>query len=144
MSLIDEVRSVEERVIVRLRELAPAVAEYGQLLELAQRLGVADQVEPPVAPGRHALVDASASVSPEPSAAKPKGRGSRRGASAASERRDGRVATRIGKIVAAEPGITVAGLAERLGVPANTLYRPVRRLTDEGSLSKRGRGLHPA
>ncbi|MFL5844476.1 MAG: winged helix-turn-helix transcriptional regulator [Solirubrobacteraceae bacterium] len=173
MSLIDEVRNVEERVIARLRELGPAVAEYQQLLEVAERLGIADRVEPlpafdgsaaPASPapapsgpataktrGRKATARKSTGrkTAARPSAAKRKradapSAAGRRAADAETAQADDQLPGRIVAAVAAEPGITVADLSGKLDVAANLLYRPVRRLTDDGALTKRGRGLHPA
>jgi DNA-binding IclR family transcriptional regulator len=44
----------------------------------------------------------------------------------------------------AKPGTTITELATILDMPATSLYRPVRDLTDAGTLIKRGRGLHAA
>lgn len=48
------------------------------------------------------------------------------------------------RIVAARPGVTVAQAAQQIGVPATALYPTIRRLENQGALSKRGRELHPA
>ena len=40
MSLLDEVRKLEQQVTKRLRELEPLTREYDQLRKLAERLGV--------------------------------------------------------------------------------------------------------
>jgi len=48
------------------------------------------------------------------------------------------------RIVAGQPGITVAQAADQLGLPASGLYPTIRRLQSTGQLVKQGRGLHPA
>src|SRR4051794_2073065 len=40
MSVLDHFRDAEQRVVERLKELEPAVAEYRELEQVAQRLGV--------------------------------------------------------------------------------------------------------
>ena len=47
MSVLDEVRKLEQQVIDRLRELEPLVREYEQLREVAGRLGVEYEPAPP-------------------------------------------------------------------------------------------------
>lgn len=48
------------------------------------------------------------------------------------------------KLIAAEPGISVGALAERMGIGTTYLYRLLPRLEREGLLRKEGRGYHPA
>jgi hypothetical protein len=43
-----------------------------------------------------------------------------------------------------DPGKTVADYGKALGVPARSLYGPVRELTSAGTLVKRARQLYPA
>ena len=40
MSVLDQFRDAEQRVAERLKELAPAVAEYRELEVVARRLGI--------------------------------------------------------------------------------------------------------
>jgi len=40
VSVLDDFRAAEQRVAQRLKELAPAVAEYRELEAVAQRLGI--------------------------------------------------------------------------------------------------------
>jgi hypothetical protein len=149
MSLIQEVQEVERRVLTRLRELEPIVAQYGPLLaeyealkKVAAKMGLAEGTTtqaPPPEPvaARESQVAVAADRGSAPG---PRGRSTRRsGRKAAGDpAREAMIAA-----VSAEPGITVAQMAERLDVPATTLYRPVRELTDSGALSKRGRQLFP-
>src|SRR4051812_1013748 len=51
VSVLDDLRAAEQRVAKRLKELEPAVAEYRELEEVAQRLGIdAAATGPPSAP----------------------------------------------------------------------------------------------
>jgi hypothetical protein len=65
MSLLDEVRKLEQQLVSRLKELEPLMREYDQLRQLAQRLGInylpgpkpakeAAQPSPPAATPRRA------------------------------------------------------------------------------------------
>src|SRR4051812_50043698 len=49
VSVLDQFRDAEQRVAQRLKELEPAVAEYRELKEVAQRLGI-DQAETTATP----------------------------------------------------------------------------------------------
>ena len=42
------------------------------------------------------------------------------------------------------PGITIAELADTMGIKANYLYRVMPSLASEGQVVKRGKGWHPA
>jgi uncharacterized membrane protein len=148
MSLIEEFRAVEERVLTRLQELEPLVAEHRELTALAQRLGIA---------GATSAQEAVGSAS-SPSAATPRAprarRATKRAGGAAtpqtSRRRKGTPAsgaTRDAQVLAAvreTPGVTVADVAKTLGVDATSLYRVVRKLSKDGAITKRGLQLHPA
>jgi hypothetical protein len=124
MSLIEEVRDVEQRVLARLRELEPLVAEHRELTALAQHLGL-DTAQEPAAP--------AARAAGRKATKRPRSR-------PAGETREDQV---LGA-VRAQPGVTVAEVAKGLGVDATSLYRVVRKLTREGKLTKRGLQLHPA
>lgn len=153
MSLVAELRSVEERVLARLRELEPLVSEYHELKAHAERLGL--DVEAAGAAGPEAQAEEEPrerGSAPAPST-KPRARGG--GAAAKKPKRRAaapKTASRAGNgererqvvdAVAARPGITVAELAKGLSLEAAALYRVVRLLTDDGTLSKRGRQLYP-
>jgi hypothetical protein len=56
MSLLDEVRTFEQTVVRRLRELEPLLGEYKQLRTLAQRLGIS------YSPDEHSTATATAST----------------------------------------------------------------------------------
>jgi hypothetical protein len=64
MSLVDEARTVRERIVTRLRELAPLVREYDELSAVAIEIGLevpSDEVGPggPDARGNTAVPEAS-------------------------------------------------------------------------------------
>jgi hypothetical protein len=48
------------------------------------------------------------------------------------------------KLIAEKPGITVAELAEQMGIGTTYLYRLLPRLEREGALRKEGKGYHLA
>jgi CRP-like cAMP-binding protein len=101
-------------IATRMKELEGVVAEYRRL-EAA--LGALDAVGTPAkrrgAPGARRR-------------GRPKGSGTRRAEALA--------------IVTANPGITVAEIAEKLGINQNYLYRVLPALAKEGLIVKRGRG----
>jgi hypothetical protein len=57
---------------------------------------------------------------------------------------DPQLDARVVDALRANPGTTITELATILGIPVTSLYRPVRELTNSGTLIKRGRGLHAA
>ena len=132
MSVLDEVRALEERVVARLNELRPLVEEYEELQRVAQRLGF----------------DATAA----PAASKPRRRASatRTRASTSRRRAGGTRAVgaerraRIIGLVEQRPGITVPEISRELGVDPPPVYRVVRKLEADGVVRKDGRGLRPA
>lgn len=155
MSLADEVRTVRQRVAARLNELAPLVREYEELLELAGELGIeapdrtGQRARPEPEPAEPESAESEPAESeparPEPAARRaPHAAGRRRTrskpASADEPDRDRRVL----EVLRANPGATTADVASTLGVPATTLYRSVRDLTNSGAIVKRGRGLYVA
>jgi DNA-binding IscR family transcriptional regulator len=46
--------------------------------------------------------------------------------------------------VRAKPGISIAELADQMGIKANYLYRVMPSLEAEGQVAKRDGGWHPA
>ena len=50
--------------------------------------------------------------------------------------------TSIGTLIAANPGVTVAELAETMGIGPTYLYRLLPRMEREGRLRKEGRGYY--
>jgi transposase-like protein len=69
MSVLDQLRAIEQHVEQRLRELAPMVAEYRDLKKVAERLGLKGLAEEPTeapAPQRTARAKSKATVSRGP------------------------------------------------------------------------------
>ena len=140
MSVIDELKGLEERVAQRMQELRPLVDEYQELEQVAQRLGVSpgDGADTP-APARRSSRrkgstrrSAATTRASTATSAQATGRGRRNG------RRD-----QLLSMVKARPGITVREVGTELGVDPTSLYRVVHRLEQEGALQKRGRELLP-
>jgi DNA-binding transcriptional ArsR family regulator len=136
MSVLDDLRSMEQRVAERLAELEPLVQEYNQLLAEAKRHNLA-------LPGL------------DGSAARPR-RGRAQAAAAPTTRRSAPTVKRqtpvrrnqrreqILKLVRQRPGITVAEIGKELKVDPTSLYRVVSALNRDGQIKKTGRQLRPA
>jgi hypothetical protein len=122
MSLVDEARTVRQRIVERLHELEPLVQEYEELKLLAAEMGIDEALE-----GADQLHSARR----------------RRSARAAHEGSESTNDLRelVLRAVEADPGKTIAEYADMLGVASTSLYRPVRELTSSGELSKRARQL---
>ena len=127
MSVIDEVKGLEDRVARRMTELRPLVDEYRELEQVAQRLGVTPTVaaDPPRRARRRAAPAAKASDG-----------------TPTTGRRNGR-REQLLAAVNARPGITVREVGTELGVDPTSLYRIVHQLEQDGALKKRGRELLP-
>jgi len=132
VSVIDELKGLEDRVAQRMTELRPLVDEYRELEQVAQRLGVTAPAPAPAdspAPRRRTRRRARSSAAATASA------GTR---ARTNGRRDQLLAA-----VNARPGITVREIGAELGVDPTSLYRIVHRLEQDGALQKRGRELRP-
>jgi transposase len=131
VSVIDELKGLEDRVARRMKELRPLVEEYRELEQVAQRLGVS--------PG-------STTDTPEtPRRTRRASRRTRKEAatgSGAPARGNGR-REQLLAMVKERPGVTVREIGAELGVDPTSLYRIVHRLEREGALEKRGRELLP-
>ena len=55
MSVLDQVRALEQQVLQRLRELRPLVDEYRDLEQVAERLGLKRDDEQPTEAGAKAI-----------------------------------------------------------------------------------------
>jgi Homeodomain-like domain len=131
VSVIDELKGLEDRVAERMQELRPLVDEYRELEQVAQRLGVTSTAAPATpAPRRRRSRRARATSGNSASNAGSQGR--------ADGRRD-----QLLEMVKARPGITVREVGTELGVDPTSLYRIVHRLERDGALQKRGRELLP-
>jgi hypothetical protein len=140
MSLVDEARTVRQRVADRLAELEPLVREYEELEQLAAEMGLersssaaaADRAEP------HATQQPRRSTRARRTPAR------RNHARSDDPAGSGDLATRVVDAVRAAPGKTVAEYASDLDVSSTALYRPVRQLTTSGAIVKRARQLFPS
>lgn len=131
MSVIDELKGLEDRVARRMTELRPMVDEYRELEQVAQRLGVTPSVAadtPPRARPRRTRRRAAPAA--------------RANGGATTGRRNGR-REQLLAAVKARPGITVREVGTELGVDPTSLYRIVHQLEQDGALQKRGRELLP-
>jgi CRP-like cAMP-binding protein len=128
VSVIDELKGLEDRVARRMKELRPLVDEYRELEQVAQRLGVT----PPAAS------DAGSTPARGRSTRRVRSASARTGRTRSNGRRDQLLA-----MVKERPGITVRDVGTELGVDPTSLYRIVHRLEQDGALQKRGRELLP-
>jgi CRP-like cAMP-binding protein len=132
VSVLDELRALEEQIVTRLRELEPMVAEYQELRAAAERLGI--EYAPGAAPSGASRKAPTRSTSTRRTRPTPRRRSRSR-----RLRRDQVLAA-----VRAQAGITVPDIGKRLGVDPTGLYRVVRQLEQEGEIVKDGRELRPA
>jgi hypothetical protein len=135
VSVLNDVRELEQRVASRLRELQPLIEEYNELRRVAERLGI--DVE---AAGRPRARSAGAKPrggAKRPTARKPSARSRPGGTRAAGAERRSRV---LG-LIERRPGITVPEISRELGVDPPPLYRVVRKLVAEGIVKKEGKSL---
>ena len=119
---LDEKR---KEIDTRLRELRPLVDEYNRLEKAAAALaGVGGT---------------------QPRASRPRRRSSGRGGGRRGRPRgSGGRARQALELVRARPGITIAEMADAMGIKANYLYRVMPTLQSEGQVKKRDKGWHPA
>jgi hypothetical protein len=120
MSLVDEARTVRQRIVDRIHELEPLVHEYEELKLLAAEMGIDEALE-----GTDQLHNARR----------------RRSARVAHDESTGELRELVLRAVEADPGKTIAEYGDMLGVASTSLYRPVRELTSSGELVKRARQL---
>jgi hypothetical protein len=110
------VTDIRPQVEGRLKELQPLVQEYAELRRIA------------------AAIDGSAQAAPRREL-RPSGPG-RPGHSARADEAE--------RLIAGSPGISVAELAETMGIGPTYLYRLLPRMEREGRLRKEGRGYYVA
>jgi hypothetical protein len=110
-----------------MEELQPYVDEYQELRRIAAAIDTEQTArEVPEAPAVRATPRR---------ALRPAGPG-REGHGARSEQ--------ARELIAAKPGITVAELAEKMGIGTTYLYRLLPKLERAGTLRKQGKGYHLA
>jgi predicted HTH transcriptional regulator len=119
----------------RVTELKPLVDEYERLRAAILAL---DGV-PQAAAARSRRTAARGTTNNHPRTAGADGTPRRRGRPKGSGPR----ATAALELVTANPGVTIAELAEKMGIRRNYLYRVLDRLSDDGQIVKNGTGWHP-
>jgi hypothetical protein len=165
LSVLEELRAVEERIVARLGELRPAVEEYEELQRVAERLGIdAEAVTRRSSGGQAERAEPSVKKAAPPArrkpagAARPAARARRRATPArAARKRDtatgqpggtrAKGAERREQVVALireRPGITVPDLSQELGLEPPPVYRVIRKLQATGVVVKEGRNLRLA
>lgn len=117
MTRAQTVDGIRAQVEDRLKELEPLVQEYDELRRIA------------------AAIDGEGRALPPRRELRPSGPG-RPGNSARADEAE--------QLIAASPGITVAELAEAMGIGPTYLYRLLPRMEREGRLRKDGRGYYVA
>lgn len=139
MTVLDDIRMLEERVTARLDELRPLVEEYRELERAARRLGVdpskSRSARPKQADGSSG---GSSTRLSRGSSTRPAGRRSSRRQGAKPARRD-----QVLALVNERPGITVPDMGVALKADPTGLYRVVRGLEKEGVVKKEGRAVRP-
>jgi hypothetical protein len=171
VSVIDDLRSAQQQALTRLNELKPLVEEYEELRREVKRLGLTEAALTNGGGATKPAKKPAASPAKRPAARRTARRSttSANGAEVTEVRREtskptttaapsagrskpqrspGRPhsSTRvddIARLVAQQPGVTVAEIGRSLDVDATSLYRPLRRLISEGRLRKDGPALHP-
>jgi predicted HTH transcriptional regulator len=137
VSVLEDLRNVEERVAARLQELQPLVEEYEELRRIADRLGLdVNTAQPkPTKPAKTRRVAAKRA-----GATSTRRRSTRRRAggtqATGQERRE-----RVLEMIKERPGITVPDISATMGVDAPSLYRVVRKLVADGTVKKEGKQL---
>jgi hypothetical protein len=139
--MVDFLDEKRNEIDARLRELRPLVDEFNRLEKAAAALAGIQGREPADAPRPRASGKAS-----KPSARTPDrgARGSKTSGRRGRPRGSGRRGNQALELVRAKPGISIAELADQMGIKANYLYRVMPSLKAEGQVTKRDGGWHPA
>jgi hypothetical protein len=116
-----------KEIDARMRELRPLVEEFHRLEKAKQALSGVDGSP---RQGRRRGASASGGASRRRGRGRPRGSGNR--------------ARQALELVRTRPGITIAEMADAMGIKANYLYRVMPTLESEGQVVKRDKGWHPA
>ncbi len=141
--MVDFLDEKRKEIDARLQELRPLVDEYNRLEKAASALA---GVGTTAGNGSSGNASAGGTSRRRRSAGRPRAAasssssGGRRGRPRGSGTR-GKQAL---ELVRAKPGISIAELAEAMGIKANYLYRVMPSLEAEGQVAKRDGGWHPA
>jgi hypothetical protein len=157
--MTDLLDRTQQQMAARLKELEPAVQEFEHLQAAAAALGGLTATSPaprttsqgtsatPKRDGGHPRENRASKAAPPPAAIAPAAKAPR-----ATKSRRGAPRPKVGgtraiqavSLITEQPGITIAELAEKMGVNRSNLYRVLPGLELEGRLSRRGSGWHPA
>jgi len=133
MTVLDDLKKLEASIVKRYQELQPALAEVEELRRVADRLGVnldSAAAKPASARARRASPKPARRTRAAKSSAPRRGR--------TSKRRD-----QVLKLITDRPGISVPEIGKALKVDPTGLYRYVKQLEADGSITKNGTELHP-
>ena len=125
MSDVAVKEDVRARVLGRIEELQPLVEEYEDLRRIA------------------AAIETEAAARSAEEASRSRRAGSRR-AVRAGRNGHGARSDQARTLIGEQPGVTVAELADTMGIGTTYLYRLLPRLEREGVLRKQGQGYHLA
>jgi CRP-like cAMP-binding protein len=134
MSVLEDLRDIENRLAARMRELRPLVEEYRELEAFAQRLGINVDEAPPAR-----TTAASASAKQRRAGTRTSGRRAKRTMAPKGQRQQQMI-----ELLRDRPGITVRDIGKEIGVDPTSLYRIVRALEREGTITKQGSELRLA
>ncbi len=116
-----------KEIDARMRELRPLVEEFHRLEKAQQALSGVDGSP---RQGRRRGASGSSGATRRRGRGRPRGSGNR--------------AKQALELVRTRPGITIAEMADAMGIKANYLYRVMPTLESEGQVVKRDKGWHPA
>ena len=125
-----------QQIEARLRDLQPAHEEYLTLLEARDALAGVRTANGRRGPGR---------PPGKRGPGRPPGSGSKTTTSrkkATRRRRGGTRREQALELIKQNPGITVADIADRMGIRQNYLYRVTQELQKDRKVSRRGGGFH--
>ena len=129
--MTDFLEEKRSEIDARLKELKPLVDEYHRLEAASRALaGVESNGSSSATRTRRASSPArkSSGSSGTGRRGRPKGSGNR--------------ANQALELIKSRPGITIAEMAEEMGIKQNYLYRVVPDLQKEGKVTKSGKGWH--
>ncbi|MGI8802579.1 MAG: hypothetical protein ACR2KV_10465 [Solirubrobacteraceae bacterium] len=138
-----DIKAIQGQVQERLSELEELIehlsSEFEQLKTIAGMLAQTNGGSSTAAPKARRRPGAKATRAP---AAATTGARAQRGGNRAQ--RGGNRAQQALDLIAAQPGLTAAELADAMKMKRNYLYRVLPALEKDGRISKRGQGYHPA
>ncbi len=151
MTDTDFLEQQREQINDRIAKLEPSVVEYNRLKAAEEALagippsnGASASAPTRRRPGRPRRLE-SIGAAPGPRATKtPKARATAKTGRRTTGRRkgSGKRAAEALTHIQGKPGITIAELAEAMGIKQNYLYRVLPSLEQEGKVAKQGRGWH--